>query len=80
MFFTDSDASLLNGYAEAINSYADSTQTYTNSAEQLATAVESLDNCQTNNSGNAAACAPQAYAVGLYTTQAESHFYRGQST
>lgn len=73
MFFTDNDASLLNGYAEAINAYADSTQTYTNSAEQLAIAVESLDNCQTNNSGNAAACAPQAYAVGLYTTQAESH-------
>jgi hypothetical protein len=68
MFFTDSDSSLFNGYAEAVNAYATSTQDYTQATQDLAQATEDLETCTT-----AVTCtATEVDAVTTATTNAEA--------
>jgi hypothetical protein len=68
MFFTDSDNSLFNGYAEAVNAYATTTQEYTQATQDLAQATEDLENCTT-----ASTCtATEVDAVTTATTDAEA--------
>ena len=65
MFFTDSDSSLFNGYAEAVNAYADKTQEYTQATNDLALATQALEACSSG-------CTTEALAVADATSNAEA--------
>jgi hypothetical protein len=65
MFFTDSDSSLFNGYAEAVNGYANTTQAYTQATQQLAQATQNLEACPSS-------CSTEAAAVVAATSNAEA--------
>lgn len=69
MFFTDSDSSLFNGYAEAVNAYADKTQEYTQATNDLALATQALETCTT---GSSCSGSTEADAVIAATTDAET--------
>lgn len=68
MFFTDSDSSLFNGYAEAVNAYADKTQEYTQATQGLAQATEDFETC----TGTSSCTATEVAAVDAATTNAEA--------
>ena len=68
MFFTDSDNTLLNGYAEAMNEYATATQDYTLATQQLAQATQALEAC----TGASSCTAAEQNAVDAAATNAES--------
>ncbi len=69
MFFTDSDSSLFNGYAEAVNAYATSTQEYTQATQDLAVATQALEDCI---SGSSCSGTTESDAVIAATTDAET--------